>query len=929
MINKLTQTTKMLEWMETINSVIDSVNSDESVPPLDDSIFDKDENGNYTIPVFSSEKAGLVPASGSAGSNMFLSADKTWKEINIQEPPVVITTPVLTLDTNVAIGNTVTFTATSKSLLENQKILYHILEIPELSIKNTVSANSEGTSEITFQIPSGIASGTKYQVSVTAYDNLGNASTPANVEITAYDSFVHAPSIILPEENATIGTKNIRIVTSEFSVFGNPDTHSASQFRICKASDSSVLWDSGESTENLTDYLADISTLDASIDYAAGYYIEARYKGASAGWSGWSSKRNISIFKQEFARGNYFVRNMNTFIAVDDLSKVPENPSILPKYCEYLCDFNKFQDYIYYLNTSETTDTDLVLARTKDNKTFENVHIPTLNAYSIAGNTSNRRNSIVISDNVIFFVEFKSETAYYNIIVKKSTNGTTFEDFVTIPTSISTSGKIPYIYYTNIDLDEDNLAILFWYHDSDGITYRSHIVNCQTGSNNSKLYDSNTDLVSGRATNGIFIYNKKTGINLATSGTQSIIESNAIGSYITANTYIYAHGNNLYLNNYTKNIYHIYDIQAQSLKPNISSSLIPSYIHSIYDIKNKKFRYFYKNYEIFFDSSTSEYTTNSFVDNYSSPTIQTNSVFTFIHDGNVYIQQTGTTFSIKDKKINLDNTSWTIIENDEFDIKISSYNNVAYFNNEVIITSLRMKLNWLDAGKLKNDGSVEYLLQTNHSNDYFNMLFPIKNVLRSLKRYIDTDFKVIDAPGFSTNLYKMKKVMDVIFLDYNRTTTDGKTDQTVSNAKHNIVPFEFDNQIYGIAHDDNSFNLQKYENGAYVNIDSVTYDNNNGLVANFIAESINNRIIYIVNNSVYAKLYILKYESGNLTVDNDTHPTFYIYNSDAPPFLKKIDNELYLFHRETKTIYKWDDAQSKFVDAGFPFYGEIFKLGEE
>lgn len=927
MINKLTQTTKLLEWMETINSVIDSVNSDESVPPLDDSIFDKDENGNYTIPVFSSEKAGLVPASGSAGNNMFLSADKTWKEINIQEPPVVITTPVLTLDTNVAIGNTVTFTATSKSLLENQKILYHILEIPVLSIKNTVSANSEGTSEITFQIPSGIASGTKYQVSVTAYDNLGNASTPANVEIVAYDSFVHAPSIILPEENATIGTKNIRIVTSEFSVFGNPDTHSASQFRICKASDSSVLWDSGESTENLTDYLADISTLNASIDYAAGYYIEARYKGASAGWSGWSSKRNISIFKQEFARGNYLVRNMNTFIAVDNLSKVPENPSILPKYCEYLRDFNKFQDYIYYLNTSETTDTDLVLARTKDNKTFENVHIPvTSNFYSPDRYFLTLRNSIVISDNVIFFTNFDNSGSTYNIIVKKSTNGTTFEDLVTISTSLSTSKSLS--IDTNIDLDEDNLAILLLYYDSETTKYHTHIVNCQTGSKNSSLsYTGTTTLVPGRATNGIIIYNKTTGVSIATSGSQSIITSNIGSSYITE--YMYVHENNLYLLDNTNKKYHIYDIQAQSLKSrDISSNVLPSHTISIYDIKNKKFRYFYRNYEIYFDDSTSKYTASSYMDIYNGCINSSDSLFIFLHDGNVHIQQTGTTFSIKDKKINLDNTSWTIIENDKFNIDVSRYNNVAYFNNEVVITCFNPNTTMLNIGKLKNDGSVEYL-QSNYKNGYTTMLFPIKNVLKTSQYYIDTDFNMIETPGFSANYHIMKKVMDIIFLSYTCTTTDGKTNQTVSNPIYGVVPIEFDNQIYGIAYDNNSFVLQKYENGSYVNVASKAYKNSFSSNIQFIAEAMNNRIIYIVNNKYYAKPYILKYESGNLTVDNDTHPTFFINNVNKLPFLKKIDNELYLFHRETKTIYKWDDAQSKFVDAGFPFYGEIFKLGEE
>lgn len=887
MINKLTQTTKLLEWMETINSVIDSVNSDESVPPLDDSIFDKDENGNYTIPVFSSEKAGLVPASGSAGSNMFLSADKTWKEINIQEPPVVITTPVLTLDTNVAIGNTVTFTATSKSLLENQKILYHILEIPGLSIKNTVSANSEGTSEITFQIPSGIASGTKYQVSVTAYDNLGNASTPASMEIVAYDSFVHAPSIILPEENATIGTKNIRIVTSEFSVFGNPDTHSASQFRICKASDSSVLWDSGESTENLTDYLADISALNASIDYAAGYYIEARYKGASAGWSGWSSKRNISIFKQEFARGNYLVRNMNTFIAVDDLSKVPENPSILPKYCEYLCDFNKFQDYTYYLNTSETTDTDFVLARTKDNTTFENVHIPvTLNFKHSENEFQFLRYRIVISDNVIFFVDCAKSESTYNLIVKKSTNGTTFEELVTISTSISTS-KDPIYIYTNIDIDEDNLAILLFYNDNGTSRYHTHIVNCQTGSKNSSLgYTGTTSLVPGRATNGIIIYNVTTGINFATSGSQSIITSNIGSDYIT--TYTYVHENNLYLLDYTNKKYHIYDIQAQSLKSsNISTSIIPTHIRCMYDTKNKKFRYFYTNYEIFFDDSTSEYTTSSFVDNYSVPTEPTDSLFIFLHDGNVHIQQTGTTFSIKDKKIVLDNTQWTIIENDKFNIDRSRYNNAAYFNNEVVITCYNTN-GKLNIGKLKNDGSVEYI-----QNDYtynVSMLFPIKNVLRSSRYYIETDFSMVAVQNSGTDI--LKKVLDVIFLSYNLTTTDGKTHQTVLNANDSsIVPIEFDNQIYGISFTSSSFVLWRYENGSYVNVDSVIFTGfpTSNMSSKFIAESVNNRIIYIINSSVsiYAKPFILKYESGNLTVDNSLHPTFLLYDRSMPPFIKK------------------------------------------
>ena len=100
---------------------------------------------------------------------------------------------------------------------------------------------------------------------------------------------VSAPTITSPAESAEISPSNVTIITSAFAPIGSADTHAKSQY-VIRDSGGTIVYDSGES-----DDLASITIPSLGLTRGESYTIEARHKGATLGWSGWSAPRSVSI----------------------------------------------------------------------------------------------------------------------------------------------------------------------------------------------------------------------------------------------------------------------------------------------------------------------------------------------------------------------------------------------------------------------------------------------------------------------------------------------------------------------------------------------------------------------------------------------------------------------------------------------------------
>jgi hypothetical protein len=112
-------------------------------------------------------------------------------------------------------------------------------------------------------------------------------------------AYVNTPSITSPTNGQTDIPEQPTIYSSAFAVTGGSDTHAASQWQIRLASGTwaSPVHDSGETTTAKTQYTVPAGVLQAG---QTQYVLRVRHKGASLGWSEWSSDVTVTT-KQQFA----------------------------------------------------------------------------------------------------------------------------------------------------------------------------------------------------------------------------------------------------------------------------------------------------------------------------------------------------------------------------------------------------------------------------------------------------------------------------------------------------------------------------------------------------------------------------------------------------------------------------------------------------
>lgn len=114
----------------------------------------------------------------------------------------------------------------------------------------------------------------------------------AFVSFRTADIYIQAPTVISPVTGNQIFKYNVVVSGDPFAVVGGEtDTHTASQYRVQNVLGTNI-YDSGEKTDALTSIT--IPELTEAVVGEA-YKISMRYKGATYGWSDWSTDVTVSI----------------------------------------------------------------------------------------------------------------------------------------------------------------------------------------------------------------------------------------------------------------------------------------------------------------------------------------------------------------------------------------------------------------------------------------------------------------------------------------------------------------------------------------------------------------------------------------------------------------------------------------------------------
>lgn len=112
------------------------------------------------------------------------------------------------------------------------------------------------------------------------------------VSFRTADIYIQAPTVISPVTGNQIFKYNVVISGDPFAVVGGEtDTHTASQYRVQNVLGTNI-YDSGEKTDALTSI-----TIPELTEAVVGetYKISMRYKGATYGWSDWSTDVTVTI----------------------------------------------------------------------------------------------------------------------------------------------------------------------------------------------------------------------------------------------------------------------------------------------------------------------------------------------------------------------------------------------------------------------------------------------------------------------------------------------------------------------------------------------------------------------------------------------------------------------------------------------------------
>ncbi len=177
----------------------------------------------------------------------------------------------------------------------------------QISTSNTFATTLHDSGDVaamTYPMPAGVlAANTTYYIRTSVKDVAGLASdwSPITSFTTkASFAYVNTPAITTPTNGQTEIPEQPTLQSGAFAATGSADTHAASQWQIRTATGSwsAPLHDSGESATAKTSYTVPAGVLLAG---QSQYVMRVRHKGASLGWSEWSSDVAFTT-KQQFAQ---------------------------------------------------------------------------------------------------------------------------------------------------------------------------------------------------------------------------------------------------------------------------------------------------------------------------------------------------------------------------------------------------------------------------------------------------------------------------------------------------------------------------------------------------------------------------------------------------------------------------------------------------
>lgn len=233
----------------------------------------------------------------------------------------LVSTPVFSGIGSAANKDTpLTFTVSASSnLVKPRTIERFIYSIQELGIVEQVVTAKNDQATITAQIPTSMLVGTILNIRAIAVDSDGAQSDVATHQVTLQTAIVLPPKVILPAANGQVLRTSCTIATSAFVVqsfsggAGAVDTHIATQYRIRNMANE-IIYDSGESANLIRITITD---LPANLPTEVNYTFEARHKGSSLGWSGWSDPVTARILsKPPFSRKMEFLDPGNFVFSV-------------------------------------------------------------------------------------------------------------------------------------------------------------------------------------------------------------------------------------------------------------------------------------------------------------------------------------------------------------------------------------------------------------------------------------------------------------------------------------------------------------------------------------------------------------------------------------------------------------------------------------
>lgn len=180
----------------------------------------------------------------------------------------------------------------------------------QVSKVNTFAALQHDSGEIaaslSYQLPVGVlTANTMYYIRARVKDIAGlwsdwAAFTSFTTAVTF--AYVASPTLVSPANNAIdIGGQPI-LQTGAFAVVGGASTHAASQWQVRTAAGvwAAPAWDSAEDTVNLLSRTIPPGILAAGQQQ---YFLRARHKGSTLGWSEWSNEIKITT-RQAFANSS-------------------------------------------------------------------------------------------------------------------------------------------------------------------------------------------------------------------------------------------------------------------------------------------------------------------------------------------------------------------------------------------------------------------------------------------------------------------------------------------------------------------------------------------------------------------------------------------------------------------------------------------------